>query len=149
MDNLDMFQSRFRKIYKFGWWDLERNSADAGSQFTSTELKEKFQTCGVHLTLADLENQEINGKVEVTWRMLRTIAHYLMVHARVLEVYTHFALMYTEDHIFPVLPMKYLINEDGKPTTPFKIGTGKKPSVSHLCMLFFPCIVHKATVHVG
>ena len=23
MDNLDMFQSRFVKIDKFGWWDLE------------------------------------------------------------------------------------------------------------------------------
>ena len=33
MDNLDMFQSRFGKIDKFGWWDLEIISADAGSQF--------------------------------------------------------------------------------------------------------------------
>ena len=39
MDNLDMFQSIFGKIDKFGWWDLERISADAGSQFTSTESK--------------------------------------------------------------------------------------------------------------
>ena len=30
MDKLDMFQSRFRKIDQFGWWDLERISADAG-----------------------------------------------------------------------------------------------------------------------
>ena len=26
MDKLDMFQSRFRKIDEFGWWDLERIS---------------------------------------------------------------------------------------------------------------------------
>ena len=39
MDNLDMFQSRFGKINKFGWWDLEIISADAGTQFTSTEFK--------------------------------------------------------------------------------------------------------------
>ena len=31
MDNLDMFQSRFGKIDKFGWWDLERISADLGT----------------------------------------------------------------------------------------------------------------------
>ena len=31
MDKLDMFQSRFRKIDQFGWWDLERISADAGT----------------------------------------------------------------------------------------------------------------------
>ena len=41
MDKLDMFQSRFRKIDEFGWWDLERISADAGTQFTSKEFKEE------------------------------------------------------------------------------------------------------------
>ena len=40
IDKLDMFQSRFGKIDQFGWWDLEIISADAGTQFTSTELKE-------------------------------------------------------------------------------------------------------------
>ena len=38
-DNLDLFQSRFWKIDQFGWWDLEIISADAGTQFTSTEFK--------------------------------------------------------------------------------------------------------------
>ena len=40
MEKLDMFQSRFGKIDQFGWWDLERISADAGTQFTLTEFKE-------------------------------------------------------------------------------------------------------------
>ena len=39
MDKLDMFQSIFGKIYEFGWCYLEIISADAGSQFTSTEFK--------------------------------------------------------------------------------------------------------------
>ena len=81
--------------------------------------------------LAAPEHQEMNGQVEVTWRTLCTVAHSLMVHARVLEVYVHFALMYTTYHIFPVLPIKDLINEDGDPTTPYKLATGKKPSLSH------------------
>ena len=33
MDKLDIFQSRFGKINQFGWWDLERISADAGTQY--------------------------------------------------------------------------------------------------------------------
>ena len=90
----------------------------------------------------------MNGKVEVTWITLRTVGHSLMVHARVPEVYVHFALMYTTDHIVPVLPIKYLINEDGDPTTPHKLATGMKPSVSHLHVLFCPCVVRKATLHV-
>ena len=60
--------------------------------------------------LAALEHQEMNRQVEVTWRTLRTIAHSLMVHARVLEAYIHFALMYTTDHIFMVIPIKDMIN---------------------------------------
>ena len=31
MDKLDMLQSRFGKIDQFGWWDLERISADVGT----------------------------------------------------------------------------------------------------------------------
>ena len=94
------------------------------------------------------EHQEMNGQVEVTRRTLRTVAHSLMVHDRVPEVYFYFTLMYTTDHIFPILPIKYLINEDGDPTMPHKLATGTKPSVSHLRVLFCPCVVQKATAHV-
>ena len=71
-----------------------------------------------------------------------------MIHARVPEVYVHFALMYTTDHIFPVLPIKDLINEDGDPTMPHKLATGTKPSVSHLRVLFCPSAVRKAMAYV-
>ena len=40
MDNLDMFQSRFARIDKFGWQDLEIISADAVTQFTSTDFQD-------------------------------------------------------------------------------------------------------------
>ena len=40
-DKLYIFQYRFEKIDKFGWWDLEIFSADVGNQFTSTEFKEE------------------------------------------------------------------------------------------------------------
>ena len=91
----------------------------------------------------------MNRKVKVTWRTVLTIAHSLMVHAIVLEACIHFALMYTTDHIFPVLPIKDLINEDGDPTTPHKLATSTKPSVSHLRVLFCPCVVRKSTAHFG
>ena len=90
----------------------------------------------------------MNGPVKVTWIMLRTIAHSLMVHSRVSEAYINFALMYTTYHILPVLPIKDIINEGGNPTTPHKLEIGTKPSVLHLRMLFFPCVVRKSTRHV-
>ena len=72
-----------------------------------------------------------------------------MVHARVLEAYIHFSLMYTTDSIFPVLPIKDLINKDSDTNTPYKLVRGTKPSVSHLGLLFCPCVVQKATAHIG
>ena len=51
MDKLDMFQSIFGKIYKFGWWDLERISTDEGTHFSSMEFQDECQTLGVWLTL--------------------------------------------------------------------------------------------------
>ena len=101
------------------------------------------------MNLATTEHQEMNGQVEVTWRTLRTVTNSLMVHDRVLEAYICFKLIYTTDHIFMVIPINDLINEDGKPTTPFKFATGTKPSVSHLRVLFCACVVQKATANVN
>ena len=39
ISKIDMFQYRFGKRYKFGWWDLEGISVDTGTQFTSIEFK--------------------------------------------------------------------------------------------------------------
>ena len=91
----------------------------------------------------------MNRQVEVTWRTLRTNSHSLMVHAGVSEAYIHFALMYTTYHIFPVIPIKDMINKDGHPTMTFKLATGTKPSASNLHVLFCPCVVQKAIAHVG
>ena len=100
MDKLDIFPSVFGKIDKFGRWDLEIISEYAGLQFTSTDFKEEFQTCRVHLKLAAPEHQEMNEQVDVIWRTLSTIVHSLILHARVSEAYIHFVLMYTTYHIF-------------------------------------------------
>ena len=55
--NWIFFNPYFGKIDQSGWWDLEKISADAGTQFTPTEFKEECQTCGVRLTLAAPEHQ--------------------------------------------------------------------------------------------
>ena len=84
----------------------------------------------------------------MTWRTLHTISHSIMVHAGVSEACIHLTLMYTTYHIFPVLPIKHLINGDCEPTTIIKIATCTKPSVSHLHMLFCSCVVRNATEQV-
>ena len=95
---------------------------------------------GVCLTLATPDHQYMNGQVEVTCQILRTIAHSIMVYARVSDKYT-FLFMYTNDHVFTVIPIKHLVNQDDEPTAPQKLATGTKPSVSNLNDLFCPCVV--------
>ena len=124
-------------------------SEDAGTQFTSTKFQEEFQTRGVGILLAAPEHQEINGQVKVTRRTFHTITHSLIIHVRVSEAYIHFASIYTSYHIFPLLPIKDLINKDGDPTTPFKLATGTKSSILYMRILFCPCFVRKDTAHVG
>ena len=71
-----------------------------------------------------------------------------MVHTRVSNEYIYFSRIYKTDHIFTVIPIKHLVNKDGEPTTPQKLATGTKPSVSNLLVLFFLCDVQKATADV-
>ena len=52
MDKLNMVFSRFGQTDQFGWWYLERISADVSMQFTLTEFKDECQTRGFGLTLA-------------------------------------------------------------------------------------------------
>ena len=75
------------------------------------------------------------------------IAHSPMVHARVSESYIHFTVIDTTDHIFLVLPIKYLINEYSKPTRPFKLETGTEPSILHLRVYFFQ-MLYKKLLHM-
>ena len=52
------------------------------------------------------------------------------------------------DNIFPVIPIKHLLNKYGEPTTPHKLITGTKHSVSNLRVLFCLSVVIKSTANV-
>ena len=143
-----MFQTRFGKVYEFGWWDMEIVQNDAVTHFTSKEFQGDCYVRGIWLVLAAPDHQEMNGWVEVTWQKFQTIAHSIMVHSHISDKYKHFELMYTTGYIFPMLPIKNLFNKYGKPTTPYKLATDTKPSVSNPHILIYPCVVQKATAHV-
>ena len=72
-----------------------------------------------------------------------------MAHVRVSGEYIHFSLIYKTDHIFPVLSIKHLVNQDIEPTTPHKMATDTTPSVSSIPILFCTCVVRNSTSHVG
>ena len=56
--------------------------------------------------------------------------------------------MYMTHHIFTVLPINHFVNQDGETTMPHKLGTGTKPSVSNMRVLFCPFVVKKLISHV-
>ncbi|MGH7974694.1 MAG: hypothetical protein ACREBR_04150 [bacterium] len=136
---------RFGANCEFGYLDLERVQTDAGSQFTSVKFKQEALQAGFRLTIAAPRHQEQNAYCERTWQTIRTIAHKMLLHARVGQQYTHHALMYATDHIFPAIPWKKL-NIDDRPSTPYELSTGQRPCIKHLRTLFCPCIVKKHTV---
>ena len=79
-------------------------------QSTFKDFQEGIYVCSVRLILAAPDYQEMNGQVEVTWQTLRTIAQLIMVHARFSYIHIHFTFIYTTRHIFPVIPIKHMIN---------------------------------------
>ena len=104
---------------------MEIIQTDFVTQFTYKDFQEGLSEHVLRLALTAPDHKEINGQVEVTRRTLQTITHSIIVHARVSEGYIHFELMYMTYHIFSVLPIKHLVNQDGDPTTPQKLATGK------------------------
>ena len=71
----------------------------------------------------------MNGQVEVTWLTFQTIENLIIWNSRVSSEYIYIVLMYTTDHIFPVIPIKHLVKQDGESTMPHKLAYGMKHSV--------------------
>ena len=70
------------------------------------------------------------------------------MHVRVSGEYIHLSLIFTTDHVFPILTIKHLLSHYGEPTMPHKLATVTKPSVSNVRVLFCPCILQNSTAHV-
>ena len=51
MDKLDMFQTRFEKVDRFVWGDMEIIQADSGTQFTSKEFQKGLSILEEQLAL--------------------------------------------------------------------------------------------------
>ena len=70
-----------------------------------------------------------------------------MVHARVSEAYIHLALMYTADHIFPVLPIKDLIKNTA--SRPRHLNLQQIQNLQYrICMFYFVHVLYKNILHM-
>ena len=75
------------------------------------------------------EGQNTNF-AETHWKRLCHVANRLLVHARLSNDFTHFALQYPFS-INDVIPVKGLPDEDGYPITPFQKWCKRQPKARH------------------
>ncbi len=64
----------------FGYLNIERICADAGSQFTADQFREHCCNSGIHLVLAAPKKRYQNHLAERTWQNVTTMGRSLLVH---------------------------------------------------------------------
>jgi transposase InsO family protein len=98
IDCLTRHQAEHGHTGNYGYLDIARIRADAGSQFTSLEFKQFKQHCwtsGRNISLAAPKKQHQNHLVERTWQSVSTMARSLLVHARLSDSFMYLALLYS------------------------------------------------------
>ena len=119
----------------------KRIQADYGSVFTSEDFQKLCIDSNCRLTVAAPKHLEMNSIVERTWQSLNLIKNALIVHARVDETTSHFALLHAIE-IFVRVTMRKL-RKNGQLTTCYELLTGQKPKLNRFRVLFCPIIVKK------
>jgi hypothetical protein len=127
----------------YGYVDIQKIRADAGSQFTSDEFSTFCRDAGIHLTLAALKKQYQNHLAERTWQSISNIGRSLLVHARLPDTFMYHALVYA-CHIFNVLPIRGLQNDDDIPATPYQLFFDKRPMISNYRVFGCPTVVKRS-----
>lgn len=74
------------------------------------------------------------------------MGHFLLVHAHLPDTFMYHALTYA-CHIFNVLPVRGLLNEEDTPATPHQLFFGKCPMVSKYRVFGCPTIDHRWVTH--
>jgi transposase InsO family protein len=142
IDTLTRYQADHGYTSQYGYMNIERIRADAGTQFTSTEFKQHCWVAGIQLILAAPKKQYQNHLAERTWQTISTMSRSLLVHARLPDTFMFNALVYT-CHIFNILPVKGLLDESGNVSTPYTLFHGEKPRINHFRVFGCPVVARK------
>jgi transposase InsO family protein len=144
IDTITRYQADHSHIGNYGYLDIARVCTDSGSQFTSEEFKKHCWEAGIQLSLAAPKKQYQNHLAECTWQTIGTMAHSLLVHARLPDSFMYYALVYS-CHIFNVLPVKGLYSRD-QVATPYELFQGTKPNISQFRVFGCPVTARKWTI---
>jgi hypothetical protein len=139
---IQRYQADHGHVGNYGYLNIERIRADAGTQFTSTDFKQYCWQAGIHLVLAAPKKQYQNHLAERSWQTISTMARSLLVHARLPDSFMYHALVHS-CRIFNVLPVKGLKNTAGNPATPHELFLGEQPKISHFRVFGCPVVARK------
>jgi hypothetical protein len=142
IDIIQRYQADYGHVGNYGYLNIERIRADAGTQFTSLEFKQYCWRTGIHLVLAAPKKQYQNHLAEGTWQTISTMARSLLVHARLPDTFMYHALSHA-CKIFNVLPVKELQNSDGNTAAPYELFVGSKPKIHHFRVFGCPVVARK------
>jgi transposase InsO family protein len=129
-------------INQFGYIDVDRLRADAGSQFTSKSFGKFCQSERINLSLAAPKRLSQNHMAERTWQTVTGMARSMLVHARLPDTYYYHALRYATA-VFNVLPVKGVYTKDGVIGTPYELCRGHKPAILEFKVFGCPCVAKK------
>ena len=115
---------------------------DAGSEFWSDTFRKWCSENKIQFNSAAPKHQEQNGLVERHWGTIAKLANTLLVHTRLNRKFFYFAVKYAQ-YIHGIIPVRDLVDDDGLPTTPYFMATGRKSAVKHFkvfgCPAIFKC----------
>ncbi len=100
----------------------------------------------MQLVLAAPKKQYQNHLAERTWQTVSSMSRSLLVHAQLPDTFTYHALTYA-CHIFNVLPVRGLMNEEEIPSTPYQLFFGKCPFISRFRVFGCSTIVRHWVLH--
>jgi transposase InsO family protein len=122
--------SSFKMADEYGYLDIDRIRADAGSEFTSGPFKDFCLQHNINLSLAAPKRQNNNHLAKRSWQTIHRIARSMLIHAHLPDKYQFHTIRYAAE-IFNILPVKNLYNSAGEISSPHELFCGHKPWVAH------------------
>jgi hypothetical protein len=141
------YSAAFCMADAYGFINIDRIRADAGSEFTSDEFKQFCIVHHINLLLAAPKHRENNHLAKRSWQTIHRVARSMLVHARLPDKYHFHPIRYVAA-VFNMLPVKNLYNTNGEICSPFELFTGKKPLISHLRVFGCPAVAKQSVISV-
>ena len=127
------------------YFNIDCIKTDAGTQFVSDDFRQHCLQHKIDLSIAAPKHQEQNALAERTWQSVAAIMRKILLHARLPETFSYFAVTYAA-HIFNVLPIKGSILPNGAQSTPYHLFHNKRPCIAQFRVFGCPCVVKKHTI---